>query len=228
MTIEKFLDGATLEDIEKYKNNSSISGFTFNPSLLKKSGVKNFEEFAKEVLKKTNFPVSLEVFSDTWEEMEREALVLSSWGEQVFVKIPAMTTDGIRTLGLIESLVKKDVKLNLTCIFTFKQIDDAIKVLGNTPNIISIFAGRICDTGLDPKTFIQYAKYNKYPLQKILWASTRGLWNIKEAEDSGADIITIGTDIMKKMDLIGKDLEQFSKETVQMFRSDAISSGFKI
>ena len=160
--------------------------------------------------------------------MEREALVLSSWGEQVFVKIPAMTTVGIKTVGLIESLVKQQVKLNITCIFTYKQIDDAIKSLGNNQGIISVFAGRICDTGRDPKTFVQYASYNKLPSQQILWASTRGLWNIKEAEESGADIITIGTDIMKKMSLIGKDLNEFSKDTVLMFRNDAIASGFKI
>jgi len=228
MTIKIYADGAKLSEIEELNENPLIKGFTFNPSLLRKSGVENFEEFAKKVLKKTNLPVSLEVFSDNWEDMEREALILSSWGEQVFVKIPIMTTDGIKTIGLIESLLKQNVKLNLTCIFTFKQINDAIKILGDTPNIISIFAGRICDTGRDPKTFIQYANYNKLPLQQILWASTRGLWNIKEAEESGADIITIGTDIMKKMSLIGKDLDDFSKDTVQMFRNDAIASGFKI
>lgn len=228
MPIKIFADGANLENISILNSDPTIQGYTFNPSLLRKSGVTDFEKFAKDVLKITKLPVSFEVFSDDWENMEREALILSSFGENVFVKIPPMTTEGVRTTGLIESLLSKNVKLNLTCIFTFKQIDHAIKILGNTENIISIFAGRIADAGYDPISFIKYATYNKQSNQQILWASTRGLWNIKEAEDAGANIITIGTDILKKRNIIGKDLEEYSKETIQMFRNDAIASGFKL
>jgi transaldolase len=223
MQIKIYADGATLDEIEALNEDPRISGYTFNPSLLRKSGVTNFEKFAKEVLSMTSLPVSLEVFSDTWEEMEREALILSSWGENVFVKIPPATTEGIKTFGLVESLIAKSVKLNLTAIFTFKQIDDAIKLLGDTPNIISIFAGRISDSGRNPETFINYASLNKKPQQQILWASTRGLFNIKQA-----DIITIGVDILKKMQLWGKDLNVYSLETVRMFRKDALDSGFEI
>lgn len=228
MPIKIFADGATLNDIEWLENNKIVRGYTFNPSLLRKSGVTNFEEFAKKFINSTNLPISFEVFSDTWEEMERDAKILSSWGKNVYVKIPITNSVGIKTAGLVEHLVGGGIKLNITCIFTYRQIDDAIKWLGNNDGIISVFAGRISDTGIDPTSFIQYASYNKKPNQQILWASTRGIWNIRQAEESHADIITVGTDILKKMNLIGKDLNEFSLETVKMFRTDAIASGYKI
>jgi transaldolase len=134
----------------------------------------------------------------------------------------------VQTTGLVESLLKSNIKLNLTCLFTYDQIDRAIKLLGDKEGILSIFAGRISDAGYNPENFIAYAHYNKFPKQQILWASTRELSNLKQAEDSGADIITMGMDLINKLDIIGKDLFQFSKETVLMFRNDAIKSGYKL
>lgn len=228
MPIDIYADGATLENMEELEKNPLIKGYTFNPTLLKKMGVTDFIGFAKNVVSLTKKPVSFETFADDWDGMVREGNILAGIGENVFVKIPITNSEGIKTTGIVKDLLKNDVKINYTAIFTYSQIDDAIETLGNNNSIISIFAGRICDTGRDPKTFIGYASYNKLPLQQILWASSRGLWNIKEAEDSGADIITVGYDILKKMSLWGKDLTQFSLETVRMFRQDALDSGFEI
>jgi len=228
MPIDIYADGATLENIEELESNSLIKGYTFNPTLLRRAGVKNFMEFAKKAIHLTDKPISLEVFADNWDGMVKEAQILSDLGENVYVKIPFVTTEGIKTVGIVDNLLKRNVKINYTAIFSYKQIDEAIKILGNTPNIISIFAGRIADTGRNPTSFIQYGVYNKKIEQKILWASCRGLWNIKEAEDAGADIITVSYDILKKYSLYGKDLEQFSLETSQMFHRDALESGFTI
>lgn len=228
MPIDIYADGATLENIKELEKNPIIKGYTFNPSLLKKAGVKNFIEFAKNVIAITEKPVSLEVFADDWQGMVREAEILSSLGENVYVKIPIMNTEGIKTVGIVDNLIRRNIKINYTAIFSYKQIDSAIETLGNVDSIISVFAGRLTDAGYDATSFIKYAVYNKKPKQKILWASTRGLWNIKEAEDSNADIITIGYDILKKMTLWGKDLNEFSLDTVKMFRNDALASGFVI
>ena len=228
MPIDIYADGATLENFEELEANPIIKGYTFNPSLLKKAGVTDFMQFAKKIVSKTDKPISLEVFADDWEGMVKEAEILSNLGENVFVKIPITTTEGIKTAGIVDNLIRMNIKVNYTAIFSYKQIDNAIGALGNTDSIISIFAGRIIDTGRDASPFIQYAKYNKRGNQKILWASSRGLWNIKQAEDAGADIITIGYDILKKMSLWGKDLGDFSLDTVKMFRKDALDSGFTI
>lgn len=223
-----FADGCTLEDVHKLKNNSIVEGYTFNPSLLRKAGVVDFEKFAKEVLSLTKLPVSFEVFSDNWDGAEREARIMASWGENVYIKIPPFFTTGIYISGLVENLIKDNIKINLTCIFTYHQINNAIKLLGDRDGIISIFAGRISDCGYNPEHFIAYAHYHKFPKQQILWASTRELSNIKQAEDSGADIITLGVDLINKLDLIGKDLFEFSKDTVRMFHEDAVKSGYKL
>jgi transaldolase len=223
-----YADGATLEDLHKLKDNPIVQGYTFNPSLLRKTGVIDFEGFAKEFLSITKLPVSLEVFSDNWDDMEREARIMASWGENVYIKIPPFTTKGIYNTGLIESLLKSNIKLNLTCIFTYAQIHNAIRLLEDREGIISIFAGRIADAGYSPENFIAYAHYNKCPKQEVLWASTRELSNIKQAEDSGADIITMDMGLINKLDLIGKDLIEFSKDTVKMFHDDAVKSGYKL
>ena len=229
MPIKIYADGADPKSILEFCENPMIQGFTTNPSLLRKAGVSNYEEFAKEILSKVkDKPFSFEVISDNWDDMEAEAEIISSWGENVYVKIPTMTTSGIKTTGLIKSLISKNIKVNLTCVFSYRQIDDAISVLGSTDSIISIFAGRMMDAGYDAPSFIRYAVYSKKAQQKILWASTRELFNIKQAEDAGADIITVGHDLLKKMHLIGKNLEEFSRETVQMFHDDAVKSGFKL
>jgi len=226
--IKVFADGANLDFIKNNEYRNLIQGYTFNPSLLRKSGVQDFKSFAKEVLENTDLPVSFEVFSDTLEEMKKEARILSSLGSSIYVKIPVMTTQKVATFELIRLLVSEKIKINITCVFTHKQIQRAIEVLGNNDGIISIFSGRIIDAGYNAQNFIQYAQYNKYPQQQILWASTRGLWNIEEAENAGADIITVGIDLLKKLSLRGKDLEEFSWETVCMFRKDALESGYTL
>jgi transaldolase len=228
MNIKIFADGANLNQIKKL--NDIVDGYTFNPSLLRKSGILDFKEFAMQVLDKTNLPVSFEVFADNLEEMYREAKLISSWGRNVFVKIPPMTTKETKTYELMNSLSKDGIKINATCIFTINQIENVIKSLGdnNHENIISIFSGRIMDAGYPAENLIRYAKKYKYSNQKILWASTRELWNIKQAEDSGADIITLSVDLINKMNIIGKDLYEYSLDTIKMFRKDTVESGYKL
>ena len=228
MSIKIFADGANLDQIKKL--NDIVDGYTFNPSLLRKSGVLDFKEFAMEVLDKTNLPVSFEVFSDSLYEMEREANIIASLGENIFVKIPPMTTREVQTFPLIYSLSKNGIKINATCIFTVSQIDTIIESLGyyDHKSIISIFSGRIMDAGYDAENLIRYAKDNCYPNQQILWASTREIFNIKQAERSGADIITLSVDLINKMNILGKDLYEFSLDTIKMFRKDAVESGYKL
>lgn len=229
MPIDIYADGADLKTIIELNKNPKISGFTTNPSLLRKAGIADYAFFAKEALKEVkNKPFSFEVISDTWSEMEREARIISDWADNVYVKIPIMTTEKIKTQGLVKSLVKYGVKVNLTAVFSYSQINDAIEWLGDSKSIISIFAGRIMDAGLDASPFIHYAKYNKQSNQKVLWASVRELYNIKQAEQCGADIITVGHDILSKMSFIGKNLEEFSWETVCMFNRDATISGYTL
>jgi len=230
MTIKIYADGADLQSIIELNKNPLVTGLTTNPTLLKKAGVTNYKEFALEVLKNvTEKPISFEVVGDDWETMARQAREINSWASNVFVKIPFYNTEGIRMEGLVKELVAEKIKINLTAVFTYEQIRNSIRWLGNNTNsIISVFAGRISDAGYDPKSFIQYAKYNKMPNQEILWASTRERWNIQQAEECGADIITVGHDILKKVIDGKKDLEDFSLETVRMFYNDAVASGFTL
>jgi transaldolase len=229
MTIKIYADGADLKSIIELNKNPVIDGMTTNPSLMKKAGVKNYKEFAKEILSNvTKKPISFEVIGDDWETMSRQAKEISSWGKNVFVKIPFSNTEGISMEGLVKELVAEKIKVNLTAIFTYRQIDKAIRWLGNNQSIISIFAGRIADGGYDPTSFIAYAKYNKEQKQEILWASTRERWNIQQAEECGADIITVGHDILKKVIDGKKDLEDYSIETIKMFNRDATESGLSL
>jgi transaldolase len=229
MTIEIYADGASVDGILELNKNPIITGFTTNPTLMKKAGITDYRGFAKKVLSKVkDKPISFEIFSDYFEEMYKQAKEISSWAPNVFVKIPYYNTEGVSMSGLIKILVSEGVKVNLTAVFSYEQIKRAIKDIGNEESIISVFAGRISDAGYDPRSFIEYAKYNKYPRQKILWASTREVWNIKHAEDCGADIITVGHDILKKYLSAKKDLELYSLETVRMFYNDAIESGFTL
>lgn len=229
MSIEIYADGANLKGIIELNKNPLIEGITTNPSLMRKAGVTNYEEFALEALSYVKEkPISFEVIGNYWPEMSEQAKKIASWQNNVFVKIPFFNTEGTRMEGLVKELINNGIKINLTAIFSYKQIEQSIKWLGNNDSIISIFAGRIADGGYDPTQFIKYAKYNKEPKQKILWASTRERYNIQQAEESGADIITVGHDILKKVIDGKKDLEQYSLETVKMFRDDAISSGFTL
>lgn len=227
-----FADGADIQSIKKLLKNKKIKGFTTNPSLMRKSGVKNYEKFSKQIAKLV-YPksISLEVFSDDIEEMYDQAKVISSWGKNVFVKIPVINTHGNSTSKIIKKLSNENIKLNITAVFTENQIN----VVTNSINpkskvILSVFAGRIADSGRNPLKQIKYAikktKNNKN--YQVLWASTREAYNIIEANKVGCDIITVSPDILKKMKNFNKSLLDFSKDTVKMFYDDAKSSGYKI
>lgn len=230
--IKMFADGADLAGmIEEYKK-GVVSGFTTNPTLMRKAGVTNYEEFAKTALKKIpDLPISFEVFSDDLAEMEREAMKISGWGDNVYIKIPVTNTQGISTSPLIKKLSHNGLKLNVTAILTLDQIKTVSDVLSpDTPSIISVFAGRIADTGVDPMPIMKDAVdvLKTKPNIELLWASTRELLNLFQAESCGCHIITITNDILKKVPQVGKNLNQLSLETVQMFFNDAQNAGYKI
>ncbi|MCX5844415.1 MAG: transaldolase [Deltaproteobacteria bacterium] len=217
--------------IEEYKKGIA-SGFTTNPTLMKKAGVKSYEEFAKAALKAIpDLPISFEVFSDNFSGMEQEARKIAGWAENVYIKIPVTNTKGESTAPLVKILSHDGLKLNVTAILTVDQVKTVAKALSPaTPSIVSVFAGRIADTGVDPipimKESVKILKSN--PKAELLWASTRELLNLIQAESCGCHIITITNDILKKVPLVGKDLRELSLETVQMFYNDAKGAGYKI
>ncbi len=230
--IKLYADGADLDGmIEEYKKGIA-SGFTTNPTLMKKAGVKSYEDFAKAALKAIpDLPISFEVFSDDLPGMEREARKIAGWGKNVYIKIPVTNTKGESTAPLVKKLSHDGLKLNVTAILTLDQVKTVAKALSpDTPSIVSVFAGRIADTGRDPMPIMKDAVKILKPLPKteLLWASTRELLNLIQAESCGCHIITITNDILKKVPQVGKDLSQLSLETVQMFYSDAQSAGYKI
>jgi transaldolase len=230
--ISIFADGADIDSIKNSLKNKIISGFTTNPTLMRKSRIRDYEKFSK-IAAKLVYPksISLEVFSDDLNEMYKQAKIISSWRGNIFVKIPIVNTKGISTNKIIKKLSDERVNLNITAIFTLKQINSVMKMLNKKSNtILSIFAGRIADSGRDPKIIIKNSVRicKKYKNIKILWASTREPYNIVEAANSGCHIITASDDIISKIKNFNKDLNIFSKETVQMFYKDAKSSGYKI
>ncbi|QWT17990.1 transaldolase [Collinsella sp. zg1085] len=232
MSIKVFADGAQLEGMLDMYRGGDVQGFTTNPSLMKAGGVVDYRAFAHTVLENIQeLPVSFEVFADDLETMEAEAREIATWADNVYVKIPAMTTDGTSTSELVAKLSGDGVKVNVTTLFTVEQNHEFIDAVdANTPSIISIFAGRIADTGVDPlpimEDAIAYAA-NK-PACEILWASTRELLNIYQAEKIGCHIITVPNSILKKRKNVGMDLLEYSRETVQGFARDIQALGFTI
>ena len=230
--IEIYADGADYQNFIELNKLSYIKGFTTNPSLLKKSGVKNYKLFAKDLLKVIKKPISFEVFADEPEEIIDQAKEISSWGKNVFVKVPIINTKNRSLAKVVNQLLKNNIKCNVTAIFTIDKIIDLTKILKNntTDVIFSIFSGRIADTGVNPSNIISKAVQitKKMKNIKILWASTREVFNIYEANQLRCHIITIPTDMLKKLNFIGKDLNKFSLETVRDFYRDAKSSGLKI
>tara|TARA_Y100000591_G_C21805671_1_gene684714 strand:+ start:821 stop:1537 length:717 start_codon:yes stop_codon:yes gene_type:complete len=232
LEIKIFADGADIQEMLKLSENSLIKGFTTNPSLMKSAGVKDYKNFAEEILSKIkNKPISFEVFSDELDEIERQAEEISKWGKNVYVKIPITNTKNQSTSEIIYRLSNKGISCNITAIFTLNQVKQVLEVLNkNTPNIISIFAGRIADTGIDPSEImrqsVEIAKSNTN--SEILWASTREVLNIFQAENLGCHIITVPHDLLKKLKNINKDLNKYSLETVSSFYKDAVKAGFKI
>ena len=233
MKIKLFADGANIQDIKSLYSSGDVRGFTTNPTLMKKAGVDNYLDFALQVLEVVNdLPVSFEVFSDDFDEMYKQAKTLASLGNNIYVKIPVTNTKGETSAPLIKKLDKEGIKINVTAVFTTEQVQEILSNMsGNNPHIISVFAGRIADTGLDPVNIMKdcLAKIkNHSPLLELLWASPREVLNIYQAEEVGCDIITATPDILKKMSLRGKCLEEFSRETVTMFYEDAQTSGYRL
>jgi transaldolase len=230
--IRIFADSADIIGMKEMYKTGYISGFTTNPSLMKKAGVTNYEAFAHEVIKEiTDLPLSFEVFSDDFETMEKEARKIGSWANNVYVKIPITNTKGEYSTELIRKLSSEGFKLNITAILTLSQVEQVIKAI--TPGsgvFISIFAGRIADTGVNPIPIMKQASdiCRSIPGVESLWASTRELLNIFQARDCGVDIITVTNDLLKKFSLLGKDLTELSLDTVKMFYNDAKSLGYKI
>lgn len=232
LNVKVFSDGAVLETMLKDLQTGLVTGFTTNPSLMKKAGISSYIGFAKEVLAKiTDYPVSFEVFADDLASMEKEAEKIASLGDNVYVKIPVTTSTGESTCPLIQKLSAKGIKLNVTAIFTIEQTQAVVDHLtAGVPAIVSVFAGRIADTDVDPMPIMEEAL--RICRQKegveLLWASPRETYNIYQADQLGVDIITCTTDLIAKLPLQGKDLEDYSLETVQMFLKDSTSLGFKI
>ncbi|HEP1250107.1 transaldolase [Streptococcus pyogenes] len=232
LNVKVFSDGAVLETMLKDLQTGLVTGFTTNPSLMKKAGISSYIGFAKEVLAKiTDYPVSFEVFADDLASVEKEAEKIASLGDNVYVKIPVTTSTGESTCPLIQKLSAKGIKLNVTAIFTIEQTQAVVDHLtAGVPAIVSVFAGRIADTGVDPMPIMEEAL--RICRQKegveLLWASPRETYNIYQADQLGVDIITCTTDLIAKLPLQGKDLEDYSLETVQMFLKDSTSLGFKI
>ena len=230
--IKLFADGADKQGILEMYNNPSIDGFTTNPTLMRKAGITDYVTFAKEILDEiTDKPVSFEVFADEYKEMEQQALKISKWGENVYVKIPVMNTKKMPSYELIRHLSLKGVKINITAIMTLEQVRMVSEsVIGGPSCFVSVFAGRIADTGVDPVPLMRQAlKILKIaPNAELLWASPREVLNVYQAESIGCPIITATNDILKKLNLKAKDLTEFSQETVQMFYQDAQASGFKL
>ncbi|MGO5067221.1 MULTISPECIES: transaldolase [unclassified Clostridium] len=232
LKIKIFADGADLNAMLDVYNKGMVKGFTTNPSLMKKAGITDYKEFAKEVLAKIkDMPVSFEVFSDDLETMEKEAEVLGNLGENVYIKIPVTNTKGESTAPLIKKLSEKGYHLNVTAIFTIDQVKEVVEALKSGVNsIVSVFAGRIADTGEDPVKIMKEASRICKTKEgvELLWASCREFYSIVEADKCGCEIITVTNDILKKMPNMGKDLKEYSIETVRGFYKDASSLGFSI
>ncbi|HEQ8693041.1 TPA: transaldolase [Streptococcus pyogenes] len=232
LNVKVFSDGAVLETMLKDLQTGLVTGFTTNPSLMKKAGISSYIGFAKEVLAKiTDYPVSFEVFADDLASMEKEAEKIASLGDNVYVKIPVTTSTGESTCPVIQKLSAKGMKLNVTAIFTIEQTQAVVDHLtAGVPAIVSVFAGRIADTGVDPMPIMEEALRicRQKEEVELLWASPRETYNIYQADQLGVDIITCTTDLIAKLPLQGKDLEDYSLETVQMFLKDSTSLGFKI
>ena len=232
LKIKIFADGASFEDMMDMNANSNIQGLTTNPSLMKKAGIKNYEEFAKKVTKEIKEKtISFEVFSDDFDEMEKQAEKISTWGNNVYAKIPITNTKKESACELIKVLNEKKIKINVTAIMTLQQIEDVYKVLNNSVNnYVSIFAGRIADTGINPEIIISESLkiFKDFKKTEILWASCREIFNIYQADKMGCHIITVPNDILKKTHIVDYNLEKYSLDTVKDFYKDSVEAGYKL
>ena len=232
LKVKLFADGAEKQGMIDMYNNPLISGFTTNPTLMKKAGVTNYEAFAKDILSVIkDKPISFEVFSDDFSEMEKQALKIASWGKNVFVKIPVTNTKGEPSVLIIEKLSNSGVKINVTAMMTVEQVKSILPYLAQGPGgYVSVFAGRVADAGVDPIPIMREVLelLKKYKDIELIWASPRELYNVVQANEIGCHIITATNDILKKLSCLGKDLTEFSLDTVKMFYNDAKSAGYHI
>lgn len=232
LSIKIFADGADLPSILALLDNPLIKGFTTNPTLMRAAGVVDYEVFAKELLNAVpDRPISFEVFSDDFDEMEAQARRIGSWGDEVYVKIPVTDTLGRTTAPLVTRLAADGLKLNVTALMTNAQVEQVLSCLeGGPPAYISVFAGRIADAGIDPLPIMRdaLAALAAEPQIELLWASPRELLNIVQADTIGCHVITVTHDLLKKLPLLGKDLDDFSLDTVRMFHRDAEAAGYRL
>jgi transaldolase len=232
LKIKLFADGADKAQILQAHANPLIRGFTTNPTLMRSAGVKDYEAFAHEILEVvTDRPISFEVFADEFCEMERQAHKIARWADNVYVKIPVTNTRREPSMDLIHRLAHSGVKVNVTAVLTLDQVRDAAAALaGGAPSVVSVFAGRIADTGQDPVPLMAaaVALVSPHPTIELLWASPRELLNIFQANDIGCHIITATDSVLAKLKVVGKDLHDYSLETVKMFHTDAAHSGYEL
>ncbi len=232
LRVKLFADGADKVSMLEMAGKPYIKGLTTNPTLMRKAGISNYRAFAKDVLKEIkDKPVSFEVFSDDFAEMERQALEIAGWADNVYVKIPVTNTKRETAAPLIHKLACRKVKVNVTALFSLAQVQEVVKALDPAvPSYISVFAGRVADTGRDPVPLLCAAleHMRAAPLAELIWASPRELLNIFQADAIGCHVITVTHDILKKLSLVGSDLDDFSLDTVKMFYNDAQAAGFKL
>ena len=232
LSVKIFADGADKPGMLEMYAKPFVKGLTTNPTLMRKAGIADYKAFSLDILAAIpNRPISLEVFSDDFAEMERQALEIASWGKNVYVKIPVTNTKREASYNLIEKLVAHKVKLNVTALMTLVQVQDVVAALDpNVPSYVSVFAGRIADTGVDPVPLMAAALelLKAAPAAELIWASPRELLNIFQADAIGCHIITVTNELLKKLDLVGKDLNDYSLETVKMFFDDARAAGFRL
>jgi transaldolase len=227
-----FADGADRGGILELRRNPLIRGFTTNPTLMRAAQVEDYESFALDVLQLVpDLPISFEVFSDDFDDMERQALKISSWGDNVYVKIPVTNTRGESSEALQQRLAKQGVRLNVTALMTVAQVERVVPCLADGPGgYVSVFAGRIADTGRDPVPLMSEALevLADHPHLELIWASPREVLNIVQAAEIGCHVITVTHDLLKKLHLLGHDLDEFSLETVRMFHGDAEAAGYSL
>src|SRR3954454_15348524 len=232
LKVKIFADGADKAGMLEMARKPWIAGLTTNPTLMRKAGISDYRAFAKDILQAIpDKPISFEVFSDDFAEMERQANEIASWGDNVYVKIPVTNTKSESCCPLVSRLAKAGVKQNVTALMTLRQVREVSEALGDGPNsYVSVFAGRIADTGRDPVPLMAEAVriLKDFPRQELIWASPRELLNVFQADAIGCHIITVTNDVLKKLSLVGKDLDEYSLETVKMFRDDAVAAGFSL
>ena len=232
LKVQIFADGADKAGMLEMYAKPFVRGLTTNPTLMKKAGIRDYSAFCKDILSHIkDKPLSFEVFSDDFAEMERQAMEIASWGSNVYVKIPVTNTKQETCYALVKKLAAKKVKMNVTAIMTFTQVRDVVASLDpHVPSYVSVFAGRIADTGRDPLPMMAASveMLKVAPAAELIWASPRELLNIFQADDIGCQVITVTNDIIKKLSLVGYDLDSYSLDTVKMFYSDAVSAGYKI